>query len=176
MNLGFKTSDTKAEIMRGVLHEFGHALGFQHEHSSPRCPLHLNREAIMKSYKGTLPNNISPEKWFDVNFAKLAMSGTIEASCFDEDSVMMYTIWPEWSQKGERIGGKLSLSKTDREMVRKWYPLRAIQPSSMPAPPFQLRSNKRLSMDSTWLTSLPQHDRPSLIDDFRGNKPEFPER
>ncbi|KAI1743165.1 hypothetical protein F4680DRAFT_409354 [Xylaria scruposa] len=116
MNLGFKRDVKKGEITRAVLHEFGHALGFHHEHSSPDCPLHLDRETIMKDN-----GNFSP-RWFINNFEKLVMSSTIEASCFDIDSIMMYTIWPSWNEEEACIRAKSILSKTDRRMVRKWYP------------------------------------------------------
>ncbi|KAI0857686.1 hypothetical protein F4860DRAFT_488673 [Xylaria cubensis] len=119
MNLGFKHDVKKAEITRTVLHEFGHALGFHHEHSSPGCPLHLNREAIM-NYNGD-----SSHEWFNDNFKKLVMNGAIESSSFDEDSIMMYTIWPSWNEEEKCIRARSILSKTDRKMVRKWYPRRA---------------------------------------------------
>ncbi|KAI0548863.1 hypothetical protein F4679DRAFT_548925 [Xylaria curta] len=117
MNLGFKRDVKKAEITRAVLHEFGHALGFHHEHSSPSCPLHLDREVIMKDNGNSL-------EWFNDNFGKLIMSGAIEASSFDIDSIMMYTIWPSWNEEEVCIRAESILSKTDRKMVRKWYPPR----------------------------------------------------
>ncbi|KAI1756782.1 hypothetical protein F4782DRAFT_280630 [Xylaria castorea] len=170
MNLGFERDVKKAEITRVALHEFGHALGFHHEHSSPNFPLHLDREAIMKDY------DTSSDNWFDDNFAKLAMSSTIEASCFDIDSVMMYTIWPSWNKEEACIRGSLVLSKTDRKMVQKWYPPRSIRQSTMRVGSYRSIRNMWLWVDSSRFTPLTQHEGPSIIDNFRCDKPECQER
>ncbi|KAI0799018.1 hypothetical protein GGR55DRAFT_684315 [Xylaria sp. FL0064] len=74
----------------------------------------------------------SPRDWVDINFTKkLEKGGTIEASSFDEQSIMMYTILRTWNKEGKHVGGSSVFSDMDREMVRKWYPPRTIRRSPM---------------------------------------------
>lgn len=122
MNLAVRDHLEKAQIMRSVLHEFGHALGFQHEHSSPDFPLHFNRNAIMDHYSDAFPDRTSLRRWVEANFMKkLEKGGRIVASPFDRHSVMMYSIPRHWNQEGQCIKGRLTLSETDRRMAREWY-------------------------------------------------------
>ncbi|KAI0474838.1 hypothetical protein F4859DRAFT_482062 [Xylaria cf. heliscus] len=176
MNLDFKHYVNEAQITRTVLHEFGHALGFHHEHSSPNFPLHLDREAIMNLLKDKLQQGTNLDQYFQDNFAKLSRGGAIKASSFDEHSIMMYTIWPGWNKEGKRIERSLTLSETDRKMVRKWYPPRTIRQSMIPVRSRSSKENMRLSMGNIRFTSLTQQEGSGLFDEFRCKKPECRER
>ncbi|KAI1131246.1 hypothetical protein F5Y10DRAFT_234129 [Nemania abortiva] len=127
MNLCFQYCTTEREMMGLILHEFGHALGFLHEHSSPQCPFDLDRNAIAEYYKDRLLEGTSLNDWIDVNFMKLEKERAVDVSPFDERSIMMYEILPSWSDAKKRIGGSQTLSDMDRQMVRKWYPPYAIE-------------------------------------------------
>ncbi|KAI0976962.1 hypothetical protein F4678DRAFT_415121 [Xylaria arbuscula] len=174
MNLGLRDIRDEKQITRIVLHEFGHALGFQHEHSSPNCSLQLDRETIMKDYEGKSPRGISLRDWVDRNFVnRLESGGAVEASPFDEYSIMMYPIQRTWNTDGVYIEGGSHLSDTDRQMVRNWYPPRIIRRSSTPGLSFSpFRDELRLSMINYGRMSSVRHDGHIAVEDFRCDKPE----
>ncbi|KAJ2969855.1 hypothetical protein NUW58_g9874 [Xylaria curta] len=176
MNLGFRGDVTETQITRGALHEFGHALGFLHEHSSPNCPLRLNREVIKKHFENRPPEGISINDFVDNNFfLKLEGERGIEASPFDEYSIMMYKIQPGWNDGGQSIGGSASLSETDMEMVRKWYPPRTIRQSSVHVSSrrsHRLEEDVQFSMNSLHLAPVTRGDGRVIVADFRCDRPE----
>ncbi len=54
MNFGwFDDSTPDNEFSRTVIHEFGHALGCVHEHSSPAATIPWNRDAVYAYYLAT---------------------------------------------------------------------------------------------------------------------------
>lgn len=105
-----------------VLHEFGHALGFQHEHQSPRAkcagelrwdddPGYVPTTGYWGDYiqddEGRLPGVYTvltgpPNKWDSAtvyhNLRRLPFSESLEASAFDSSSIMMYH-FPGWMFK-----------------------------------------------------------------------------
>ena len=105
-----------AERKGTILHEFGHALGFHHLQNNPAFPFDWkDREAIYKHYmdrsnpweKSKIDNNI-----FDK--VKLPLTAT-----FDPDSIMAYTIRPEWIKAPE--GASEDLKKlADKGIERKY--------------------------------------------------------
>ncbi|KAI1170915.1 hypothetical protein F4777DRAFT_567458 [Nemania sp. FL0916] len=128
MSLHFENNVTEWQITGAVLHEFGHALGFEHEHSSPHFPLHLNYKAIFDDRKNQWTSSTnSLVEFIKRNFMKLKNKGTITASPFDERSVMMYEILPHWNVEGKLMRPGSALTVTDRETVQKWYPPRPVQ-------------------------------------------------
>ena len=58
MNYGWLTPGTDDTDTRVVIHEFGHALGCIHEHSSPAAGIPWDKEAVYRYYQGP-PNNWS---------------------------------------------------------------------------------------------------------------------
>jgi hypothetical protein len=76
------------EFSRVILHEFGHALGFVHEHMRPDRPIVWDEAAANRVF-GSPPNNWSPrtvrEQIIDVY-----KGGPIESGAFDPSSIMMY--------------------------------------------------------------------------------------
>jgi hypothetical protein len=106
-----------------VLHEFGHALGFHHEHQSPVSDCDFDWETVYAELGGP-PNNWSKEK-VDFNLRKMPAGG-LTYSPHDKYSIMHYA-FPEWMF----LTGKASpcyvsepggLSKEDREMAAVAYP------------------------------------------------------
>ena len=109
-----------------VLHQFGHALGFQHEHQSPEAPCEeaMNWEALYKDMSEP------PNKWdratIDRNFRRYEAIGLI-ASDFDPKSVMMYSLPALWFKQGDLSACAVNtaasdLSATDQAAMAAAYP------------------------------------------------------
>ena len=75
-----------------VLHEFGHALGFHHEHQSPVAHCDFDWETVY-SYLAGPPNYWSKEK-VDFNLREMPAGG-LTYSPHDKHSIMHYS-FPDW--------------------------------------------------------------------------------
>jgi hypothetical protein len=123
---GFDTSPPNDDEYRAtVLHEFGHAIGLNHEHQNPmsKCKDEFDWPQIY-AWLGGPPNNWSQEK-VDFNMAALHEQGLI-ATEFDPRSIMLYT-FPGWYYKaGEKATcyhtQNVNLSDGDKAIVTQLYP------------------------------------------------------
>ena len=137
MNLGFPstwplgTAAVEREIRRLILHEFGHALGLIHEHSSPEAGnLFKNRELVYAYYART-------QGWdratVDENVLKVYSRGQISNStAFDPFSIMLYQVPPEITDRPTQIN--YELSELDRKLIGELYPKTSGPPSPPPTP------------------------------------------
>jgi hypothetical protein len=131
MNLSGYDKLSPAEIKAGgkagtIRHEFGHALGLDHEHQSPRsvCEKDFNWERIYEeASKG-------PEPWtkemVDNNF-RVVLDPDAIATKYDPKSVMKYSFPAEWFVNGEQskcFTGPPNddISKFDRAILGYMYP------------------------------------------------------
>ncbi len=134
-----------------VLHEFGHAVGFQHEHQHPTTPCDfrfeddkdyvlttdslgqfipdsMRRRPGLYTRLGGPPNNW-PKATVDFNLAKLKLDSRLFiVGEFDPDSIMKYD-FPSWMFKGGenshcyKMNQRNSvLSKKDKDTMAKAYP------------------------------------------------------
>lgn len=104
MNLDI-SSDSSEELIRPkVLHEFGHALGFEHEHQSPLATFEWNEDNIYKSLRG--PPNFWTDKEIQHNVLKRLKTTEVKATPFDPDSIMLYAYPPEWFKNNGGLGTK----------------------------------------------------------------------
>ena len=127
MNLeGFDTAPPEPEeFRRVVLHEFGHALGFHHEHQNPvsACEDEFDWDHIY-TYLAAPPNNWGKGQ-VDFNMRRLDQSELV-ADQFDRDSIMLYTFPPDYFKSGEQspcfAPYTTALSRWDRRMMEQMYP------------------------------------------------------
>ena len=123
---GFDTSlPNDSEFQATVLHEFGHAIGLEHEHQNPlsKCKDEFDWDKIYTWLAGP-PNNWS-KKTVDFNMGVLNEQGLLMSS-FDKKSIMLYTFPPEYFKQGKQAtcysAQNTSLSDGDKWIVSKLYP------------------------------------------------------
>ncbi|KAF5664609.1 peptidase m12a astacin [Fusarium circinatum] len=117
MNLAVEPWHGPDEIRRMAFHELGHALGFRHEHASPASNLEFDKEKWMIHTGKT-------EEDFETNFEKRIDDRPRLVSEFDQQSIMIYEILPEyeWNVKRVRIPLTNRLSAIDQAVVKIAYP------------------------------------------------------
>lgn len=119
VNFGwFDYTTTEKEFRRVILHEFGHVLGLLHEHQHPESDIKWNKSFVYSYYenngwnKETVDNNI---------FDKYSTLQT-NYSEFDEKSIMLYAIHPDFTLDGYSINWNYDLSDVDIEFISEVYP------------------------------------------------------
>ena len=74
-----------------IRHEFGHALGLQHEHQSPNAPQQYNKEELVKYLKNRYRwNDEQAESQIESQWEKLCESPGQLKSPYDKNSIMHY--------------------------------------------------------------------------------------
>jgi hypothetical protein len=106
-----------------VLHEFGHALGFHHEHQSPANLCDFDWDKVYEELAG--PPNYWPKRKVDHNLRQLPAEELI-FSRHDKDSIMHYA-FPSWMFKSGANSpcyteNNDKLSETDKQMMEMAYP------------------------------------------------------
>lgn len=109
-----------------ILHEFGHALGFLHEHQSPvsTCANDFNWDFITKYLSGP-PNNWDEET---IKFNMAPFSGEdLMMTEFDSKSVMLYSFPAEYYHDGDKSkcfipSSNTTISDNDRTTINYMYP------------------------------------------------------
>ena len=121
MQIAWAVADGEGDIQRVTLHEFGHALGFEHEHTNPAARLPwIDRAQIYDYFQRVY--GWDKERVDAQVLAQLDPSVT-EYSEFDAQSVMGYTLSGELMTDGVEITGGHVLSSIDRVMASAWYGL-----------------------------------------------------
>lgn len=122
MNFGnIVESSPTSKIRRAVLHEFGHALGCEHEHMSPLRSFKWNEEQIYADCAKE-PNNWSRTKTAR-NVINQLNAADVQTRKFDADSIMLYQYPASWII-GAKEAPKLNtrLSKEDKSYIQYCYP------------------------------------------------------
>ncbi len=98
-----------------IQHEFGHALGLQHEHQHENSDLDINWLEVNKAYidKGGA-------KEVKLNFEPLVSD--VVSSDYDRQSIMHYGFSSSWLNDGNAVPDNNELSEGDINFVRSLYP------------------------------------------------------
>ena len=118
----------QVEFRRVVLHEFGHALGLQHEHQSPMsvCESEFDWDRLYRYFEG--PPSYWNKDLVDFNMRRIHEPG-LTAEEFDRSSIMLYTFAPEFFVKADAspcfAPSNSRLSTGDRRIMERMYPQEA---------------------------------------------------
>lgn len=112
--------DDEDEWRRVVVHEFGHMLDFGHEHSSPVNDRKYNYDYIYNYFGG--PPNYWSRSETDRQFFRRYSALETNFSEFDENSIMLYAIPPEFLlDPSQAVGWNTRRSKRDKRYAALWY-------------------------------------------------------
>lgn len=121
LHLGIvNTGMTSEDVRRAVLHEFGHALGFIHEHQSPAAGIQWNKENVYRFFAD------APNKWsraeVDANIFNKYSRTTTNFSAYDPLSIMHYEFPADLISNAVGTGFNTTFSATDIQYARMLYP------------------------------------------------------
>lgn len=116
MVLGVKPDDPKFEST--VMHEFGHALGAEHEHQHPEANIPGDLPAVYAHYAAA---GYTKETVDESVLSKLE-SAPATYTAYDRDSIMHYPIPNKITLGDWEVGNNRKLSDKDKEFMRKAYP------------------------------------------------------
>jgi hypothetical protein len=127
---GYNTSPPAEPRFSGVvLHEFGHALGFEHEHQHPQggCDAEFNWPVVYAEL--AKPPNNWPAAKVDFNLRSFTDTSAYGISTVDRTSIMHYSLDPWMFLAGQRskcyVQEQFTLSELDKRGISGAYPAQA---------------------------------------------------
>lgn len=128
MHFGFADGTVpELQMTAIILHEFGHALGFIHEHQSPAAGISWDRERVYQVFAE------EPNKWsradVDINIFNKYSTISTNYSAYDRYSIMHYEIPAALTTNGVGTPFNYTFSQQDRQYARDLYPF-PLSPSS----------------------------------------------
>ena len=120
MNLGDVSLESSDDDFNSlVIHEFGHALGFVHEHVHPDARIRWRKQAVYEDLGGE--PNLWDRATVDANVFESYERSDLVATPFDPVSVMIYPIAASWTTSGKAFTPSARLSDGDAETVALLY-------------------------------------------------------
>jgi len=118
MSLGLSQGSSEFALESAVLHEFGHMLGFVHEHQSPATHILWDKPVVYAELKQRLGWT---KEQVDVNVFNCFVAGETNFTEPDPDSIMLYPIPPYWTK--DRVSWSLNstLSVGDKLVAQSHY-------------------------------------------------------
>jgi len=101
-------------------HEIGHAIGLQHEQSNPNKGICWNEQNVIKALSG--PPNYWTAEQIKFNVFDKSDPKTVNATEWDANSIMQYSIPASWVCDGNAIPGGKTLSERDKQFIASAYP------------------------------------------------------
>lgn len=107
-----------------TLHEFGHALGAEHEHLHPGANIPWNREAVYDAHgvPGDADEDHYARREVDERYFNLLEVSEVTASPYDPKSIMHYVVRQQWTHGDFKIDLNLVLSEKDKAFMAAAYP------------------------------------------------------
>jgi hypothetical protein len=106
--------------MRGtVMHEFGHALGLLHEHSSPISGIQWNKDSIYKVYWTRYGWD---KETVDAQVFETYLASYTNGTAYDPKSIMHYSIEPWETLNHFYVDWNYYLSNGDKQLIAALYP------------------------------------------------------
>jgi len=119
MNLEFNANTKGIDIEGTTLHEFGHALGLNHEQQQPLANIPWNVPAVYSFYGGA-PNYWSKNE-IDHNVLNKTAWVVSQHTNYDSKSIMQYSVDAKLTTNGFFIPENYQLSALDKEFIGKMY-------------------------------------------------------
>ena len=98
-----------------ILHEFGHMVGFAHEHQNPQGGITWNEAAVIADLSGA--PNYWDESTIRHNVIEKYSLDQIYGTAFDAQSIMLYAFPASWTIGGSGTHENTDLSATDKSFV-----------------------------------------------------------
>ncbi|UVL41537.1 hypothetical protein LOY55_05365 [Pseudomonas sp. B21-040] len=107
-----------------VMHEFGHALGAQHEHLHPESNIPWNKPAVYQDHgvPEDADENYFGRKTVDDRYFNLLDPSEVNYSPYDPKSIMHYEIRQAWTHGDFKIFLNLAISEKDKAFMAEAYP------------------------------------------------------
>ena len=126
MNLaGFTMQTRESEFDRVVTHEFGHTLGFPHEHMRAEIIARIDREkayAYFRRTSGWSRSTVNSQVLTPLNESALI------ATHPDDTSIMSYHLPGSIMRDGKSVPGGAKINRLDREFAQRVYPRGTVEP------------------------------------------------
>ena len=105
---------------RTILHEFGHALGLQHEHQNPTAGIPWDKPVV---YEYCKKNYNWDEEMVNRNIFDALAANKSQYTQFDPTSIMVYWVPNDWTVGDFEIPYNKELSSADKKFIAEVYPL-----------------------------------------------------